>query len=145
MVCVSNCLITKVNNIQILLSPIVPDGCFFGSVIVKEPEYLPLATQTPPVGENFYSATSAKFCPYGEVDAKRTKGVFWCICNYEQLVLIFTPSPCAPQGENIYSYLKLSIGFNLAALIAGITPDANPTTTATETDTMTGQIENGTL
>ena len=44
-----------------------------------------------------------------------------------------------------YSYLKLSIGFNLAALIAGITPDARPTTTATETDNITGQIENGTL
>jgi len=33
----------------------------------------------------------------------------------------------------------------LAALIAGITPDANPTTTATDIDTTTGQIENGTL
>ena len=52
------------------------------------------------------------------------------------------------QSGNItgfYSYLKLSIGFNLAALIAGITPDARPTTTATDTDTITGQIENGTL
>lgn len=44
-----------------------------------------------------------------------------------------------------YSYRKLSIGFNFAALIAGITPDANPTTTATEIDNITGQIENGTL
>jgi hypothetical protein len=44
-----------------------------------------------------------------------------------------------------YSYLKLSIGFNLAAFIAGITPDARPTTTATDIDTTTGQIENGTL
>lgn len=45
----------------------------------------------------------------------------------------------------IYSYLKLSIGFNFAALIAGITPDINPTTTATDIDTTTGHIENGTL
>ena len=44
-----------------------------------------------------------------------------------------------------YSYLKLSIGFNFAALIAGITPEANPTTTATDTETTTGQILNGTL
>ena len=44
-----------------------------------------------------------------------------------------------------YSYLKLSIGFNFAAFIAGITPDANPTTTATDMDTITGQTLNGTL
>ena len=44
-----------------------------------------------------------------------------------------------------YSYLKLSIGFNFAAFIAGITPDANPTTTATVTDTTTGHALNGTL
>ena len=44
-----------------------------------------------------------------------------------------------------YSYLKLSIGFNFAAFIAGITPDASPTTIATPTDKTTGHIENGTL
>ena len=43
-----------------------------------------------------------------------------------------------------YSYRKLSIGLSFAALIAGITPEANPTTTATVTDNITGQIENGT-
>ena len=37
------------------------------------------------------------------------------------------------------------MGFNFAALIAGITPDANPTMTATDIDNITGQIENGTL
>ena len=44
-----------------------------------------------------------------------------------------------------YSYLKLSIGFNFAAFIAGITPDTNPTTTATDIETITGHTENGTL
>ena len=44
-----------------------------------------------------------------------------------------------------YSYLKLSMGFSLAAFIAGITPDARPTTTATLMDNITGHIENGTL
>lgn len=43
-----------------------------------------------------------------------------------------------------YSYRKLSIGFSLAAFIAGITPDASPTTTATVTDTTTGHALNGT-
>ena len=44
-----------------------------------------------------------------------------------------------------YSYRKLSIGFNFAAFIAGITPDDNPTITATDTDNTTGHILNGTL
>ena len=37
------------------------------------------------------------------------------------------------------------MGFGFAALIAGKTPAANPTTIATVTDTTTGQIEQGTL
>lgn len=47
--------------------------------------------------------------------------------------------------KKLYSYLKLSIGLSFAAFIAGITPDASPTTTATDTDTTTGHILNGTL
>ena len=43
-----------------------------------------------------------------------------------------------------YSYRKLSLGFNLAAFNAGTTPDANPTTIATVTESTTGHSENGT-
>ena len=47
--------------------------------------------------------------------------------------------------DNYYSYRRLSIGFNFAALTAGITPDTKPTKIATDIDTTTGQILNGTL
>ena len=82
----------------------------------------PLRGPLPPMGENFTLNPAQRFCPRGEVSAPADEG-----------------------GMNLYSYLKLSIGFNFAALIAGITPDARPTTTATDIDTTTGQILNGTL